>query len=443
MKIIYCSPGKRLSYILYLLLAYFLLVMWRPVHGQGKTPLHVGDRLPDLRLSGVMDYSSPTVSLADFRGKLLILDFWASWCGPCVKMIPVLDSLQHQFDGKVQILSITYEKEKEIRSFFSKYDRRNLKRIGVPGVTGDTVISRLFEFNAVPHYVWVDGSGVIRAFTGMQELTADNIIKMLEGTVPVMAQKSDEKRIPYSPYWPLMLDGNGGDGSNMLYHSLFTGYTPGIGFGHSILRDSTSHFRITVRNCERAWYFKIAHAVNGVPFSESNTILDVRDNGRLTSSLVGGPYEKWLQEGNGFCYELAVSLDQEKQAFKLMQRDVEMFFPEYTSAVELRDTTCLALKRTSTARALASSGGKTIVDLGPYEWKVSNASVAQIIRRLNYFQRLKTMVVDQTGFNGKMDMLLTAGWSDLKALNSELAKYGFVLEPVQAPIQVLVIRDRK
>ncbi|MNL89170.1 hypothetical protein D3C87_2193350 [compost metagenome] len=53
------------------------------------------------------------------------------------------------------------------------------------------------------------------------------------------------------------------------------------------------------------------------------------------------------------------------------------------------------------------------------------------------------MVVDQTGFTGKMDMLLTAGWSDLKALNSELAKYGFVLESVQAPIQVLVIGDRK
>jgi len=443
MKFVYCSPGKRLSYILYLLFAYYLLVMWSPARGQAARPLQVGDRLPDVRLNGIMDYTTPTVSLSDFRGKLLILDFWASWCGPCVKMLPVLDSLQRQFDGKVQILSVTYQSEKEIRSFFSKYDRRNPKRIGVPGVTGDTTLSRLFEYNAVPHYVWIDGSGVIRAITGMQELTGGNITKMLSGTVPVMAQKADEKRIPYSPYWPLMLDGNGGDGSNMLYHSLFTGYTPGIGFGHSILRDSTSHFRITVRNCERAWFFKIAHAVNGVPFSETNTILHVRDKGRLTSSLVGGPYEKWLQSGNGYCYELAVGLDQEKQAFKLMQRDLELFFPEYSSAIEKRDTACLALKRISTARALASSGGKTVLDLGPYEWKVSNASIGQIIRRLNYFQRLNTMIVDQTGFTGKMDMLLTAGWSDLKALNSELAKYGFVLEPVQAPIQVLVIRDRQ
>lgn len=443
MKFIYCSPGKRLSYILYLLFAYFLLVMWSPARGQVSRPLQVGDRLPNLRLSNVIDYSSPTVSLADFRGKILILDFWASWCGPCVKMLPILDSLQRQFDGKVQILSVTYQSEKEIHSFFSKYYRRNSKRIGIPGVTGDTTLSRLFEYNAVPHYVWIDASGVIRAITGMQELNAANVTKMLSGTVPVMAQKSDEKRIPYSPYWPLMLDGNGGDGSNMLYHSLFTGYTPGIGFGHSILRDSTSHFRITVRNNERAWFFKIAHAVNGIPFNETNTVFAVRDKGRLTSALVGGPYEKWLQDGNGFCYELAVGLDQETQAFKLMQRDLELFFPEYTSAVEHRDTTCLALKRISTARALASSGGKTILDLGPYEWKVSNASVAQIIRRLNYFQRLNTMIVDQTGFTGKMDMLLSAGWSDLKALNSELAKYGFVLEPVQAPIQVLVIRDRK
>ncbi|OJV15203.1 MAG: hypothetical protein BGO21_29810 [Dyadobacter sp. 50-39] len=441
MKLIYCSTGKKLSYILYLLLAYFLMIMWSPAHGQVPRSLQVGDRLPGVRLSGVMNHTSSTVSLSDFRGKVLILDFWASWCGPCIKMIPVLDSLQRQFDGKVQIFSVTKESEQQIRSFYLKYLRRNPQRITVPGVAADTVVSRLFDFNAVPHYVWVDPSGTVRAITGMEELTEANLSAMISGKVPSMTQKTDEQRIPYSAFYPLMLDGNGGDGSGMLYHSLLSRYTPGLGFGHSILRDSTSHFRITVKNCERAWFFKIAYSNAGILFNETNTIFQVRDKGRLTSSLVGGPYERWLQDGNGFCYELAVPLEKEKLAFELMQKDLRLFFPEYISAVETRDTTCLALRRISTSRALASTGGKTLLDLGPYEWKVSNATIKQIIRRLNYFQRLDKIVIDQTGYQGKFDMLLTAGYSDLKALNAELGKYGFALEPVQAPIQVLVIRD--
>lgn len=441
MKFLYCSPGKKLSYILYLIFAYFLLVMWRPANGQIPRTLKVGDRLPDVRVSNVMDYTSSTVSLSDFRGKVLILDFWASWCGPCVKMLPVLDSLQRQFDGKVQIFSITKESEQQVRSFFAKYHRRNPKRIALPGVAGDTVVSHLFSFNAVPHYVWVDPSGIVRAITGMEELTASNLSAMISGKVPDMAQKTDEERIPYSAFYPLMLGGNGGDGSGMLYHSLLSRYTPGLGFGHSILRDSTAHFRVTLKNCERAWFFKIAHSNAGILFNETNTIFQVRDKARLTSSLVGGPYERWLQDGNGFCYELAVPLDKEKLAFELMQKDLRLYFPEYSSAVETRDTACLALRRISTSRALASTGGKTLLDLGPYEWKVSNATIKQIIRRLNYFQRLDKIIIDQTGYQGKLDMLLTAGYSDLKALNSELAKYGFALEPVQAPIQVLVIRD--
>ena len=42
-------------------------------------------------------------SLSAFKGKLLILDFWATWCAPCIAMNPKMEALQEQFSGQIQL----------------------------------------------------------------------------------------------------------------------------------------------------------------------------------------------------------------------------------------------------------------------------------------------------------------------------------------------------
>src|SRR5215217_1873478 len=80
--------------------------------------LQIGTQMPDLTLNNLHNYKNAkgervaTAKISDFKGKKLILDFWATWCAPCVTMIPRMDSLQAQFADKLQILSVTYESEK-------------------------------------------------------------------------------------------------------------------------------------------------------------------------------------------------------------------------------------------------------------------------------------------------------------------------------------------
>jgi thiol-disulfide isomerase/thioredoxin len=52
---------------------------------------------PDFKL---MAASGKQASLSDFRGKVVLLDFWATWCGPCVEELPVLVALQKKYESK-------------------------------------------------------------------------------------------------------------------------------------------------------------------------------------------------------------------------------------------------------------------------------------------------------------------------------------------------------
>ena len=98
------------------------------ITGNAQTKLQIGDRLEK------------------FKGKLVILDFWATWCKPCIAMMPVMDSLQQQFADRVQIIPVTYQSGSEVKRFFESYQRSGHKIPALQGITGDTTLRKLFNY---------------------------------------------------------------------------------------------------------------------------------------------------------------------------------------------------------------------------------------------------------------------------------------------------------
>jgi peroxiredoxin len=71
-------------------------------------PFGVGKPAPDFALK---DIDGNTVRLSDHRGKAVIVDFWATWCGPCRAVMPTLEALSKDYDGKLEILAVSLDRD--------------------------------------------------------------------------------------------------------------------------------------------------------------------------------------------------------------------------------------------------------------------------------------------------------------------------------------------
>jgi len=404
-------------------------------------PLKIGDTVPDITINNVINYKSKSIQLSDFKGKLLILDFWATWCAPCIAMIPKMDSLGKALEGKVAFLLITYQKQAEVEAFMRKLEKQKSAVYGLTGVVQDKALHQLFPHKTLPHYVWINGQGAVIAITEAEEVNAENIRKALvQGTVRARVKIDSIRKLDLNK--PLFIDNNGGDGRNLLYHSLLSSYTAGIGVGLMIKRDSTG-MRILARNLSLSELYLLSYRDNGRRLSLNDAIMDVKDISYFINKSHGQKYLDWLRDNNGYCYELILPPGLVSQGFAIMQQDLARLFPAYKASVEKKKTACLVLVRNSDQNKFASSGGKPVLDFDRFGCRLVNVPLSQFINQLKsiYLQRTFPNIIDETGYKGKVDMEINASLSDLGALNLELSKYGLQLKKEERMVETLVIRD--
>lgn len=101
------------------------------------------------------------LTLDDLKGKVVLIDFWATWCPPCREALPHIRSIAKKFQGEpLVVLSVSLDSdEQKWKEFIAKNDMTWLQcRDG--GFNGD--IAKLFGVNAIPHTFTVDADGVLQ-----------------------------------------------------------------------------------------------------------------------------------------------------------------------------------------------------------------------------------------------------------------------------------------
>jgi cytochrome c biogenesis protein CcmG, thiol:disulfide interchange protein DsbE len=100
------------------------------------------------------------LNVADYKGQVVYLDFWASWCGPCRQSFPFMNELQREFGGKgLQIVAVSVDKTADdARRFLSRYPAQFATVLDTSGVC-----PAAYRLQGMPSSYVIDRSGTVRA----------------------------------------------------------------------------------------------------------------------------------------------------------------------------------------------------------------------------------------------------------------------------------------
>ena len=130
--------------------------------------VRVGEAIPEFQLATL---DGAEVSSESYLGEPVVLNFWATWCGPCVKEIPTLKAIHRDSPAKVVTIAIDEEGESIVRPFVEKHG------IDYPVLIGDTEVFRRYNGSAVPYTLILDSSLKIvkmhRGYVSMRTIERD------------------------------------------------------------------------------------------------------------------------------------------------------------------------------------------------------------------------------------------------------------------------------
>ena len=141
---------------------------------RGSVPEMIGRPAPDFTVKD----SETQVSLHDLRGKVVVLNFWATWCPPCVDEIPSLLAMQKQMKDQVTVLAVsTDQNATAYRNFVADY---KLTPTLLTVRDADQRSNALYGSFRFPETYVIDRNGVLRRkFIGPVDWTRPEIIEYL------------------------------------------------------------------------------------------------------------------------------------------------------------------------------------------------------------------------------------------------------------------------
>lgn len=152
----------------------FLVLVSSGALAQDRANLKVGDLAPALH-ADAFGQPGHVFDLNDARGKVVVLEFWATWCSPCIAAIPHLNDMVDKFAGRpVTFVSITDDDEDRLAGFLKT---RTMKGVVVRDRTGE--LFRRFGAIARPYTVVVAPDGRIAGITNPEAVTEQALTEML------------------------------------------------------------------------------------------------------------------------------------------------------------------------------------------------------------------------------------------------------------------------
>ncbi len=362
--------------------------------------IKIGDKAPHYIFKDVLNGDKKPFDIST-QGKPLLLEFWATWCSPCIPAMKELEIYQSKFGNRLEILTISTDKRSNLLRYIHNTNT-SLK------IAHDTLHVDVFNYHTVPHTILIDKNGIIKAITKPNQLNEKIIEDFIAGKEIAIIKKLDS---------PTNL------GLFKEYKNQFYQYT---------LRDE---------NKELDWKNEIKRNQNNEPISLDFVNVSIyrllTDIYELTTAARLDVNKDSISK-NKYCFKLEQSADysknilenakdilNENSGFKarLIEKTLDSLY-----TLQVIDSTMLPNISLST-KFSREGGGNYFKGL-----KISSNDLIMYLEDVTYLP-----VKDKTGINFVFDMELNWSLENPKTLNEELKKYGLKLKKSNVPEKIVLL----
>ena len=423
-------------------------------------PLEVGDIVPNLTFNKITNTKESKIVLEENRDKILILDFWASWCSPCIASMPHLVNLQEKFKDKIKVILVNYEDKSVVDAFFKNREKLIGKPISLPSLYNSAYLKAYFPHKFIPHTVIIDRNGKIIATTIPEEINADVIERVYNNQTVSIYRKYDGNVVDQSvPFYnelsnePILVrDGVYGK-DNLKFRSVLTKAIEG-----EISQIAPYFGRMLVSSSSILGLIKAAYSYSFNYFydnvSNNRIIIDVKNIEKIAfpKGVTQQIREDWAKV-NTYTYDLVfpeVYKDMEfhpgpdsirRYACEVMKKDIRDF-SGINTYIEEREIECLVIKATDTT--LINSK----MDFGRSEDFPGKAGAIYRSKRFRLlFENLRLSLqheqplIDDTGYSGPINVKIEADMTNWKEVSKALENFGLYISRENRKIKMLIIKD--
>lgn len=410
--------------------------------------LKIGETIPDelwkLPLKVVNDPTrKKEVTLEQYKGKLILLDFWGTYCSACIAGFPKMNKIQEDNSDKLKILAISFEQKERIDKFFNSAVGKEYSYIN--STYGDTELDKYFPHQTIPHIVWISPEGKYVVPTNDYEVTQENIDAVYRNQHSAMLTKVD-----LAQKMPLLLSDNFYLNNNLnlgFYSLFFQGYYPGYPTGSNFKRtkDRKKVFGRQMTNMKlNAIVCAVASQLfeqNKEQFTMKRIILN-SSNPYLNDTKLNFD-DKLLPNDQYYSYELIVPEEKADSLYTYMLADLNRYL-DVRLSLRKQMTNCLVLVRTSKQDKLKSKGNSSGRNFSEEQGHLTmkDEPLVNLISLLNEIPLSKLPIIDETGYTNNIDVNLSDVY-DLEELRKSLAQYDLDLQEAKRDLLMFVVTDKK
>ncbi len=415
----------------FLALTFTLLCLKIPA----QQALKIGETLPESFWTTplqVVNHPEKTITLDKDRGKLILLDFWNTWCSGCLLGFPKMEALQKEFGDRMKILAATSQDRATLEKFFATKNGQRFKNI--VSVTGEPRLKQYFPHEGVPFIVWLKDGKLLNTTDG------DQVTK--EAIAAVMTGKNDvlQTVIHHKGEGPLMIS----DNLQLERDFLLSGYTffgrgrlRAMGFGTNFHRNGNEVYGRQFYNLRLVEiYSAIADEIfrnQSQVFKPNRMISELQDDALFINKDKNHQYI--------YTYDFILPQNRALNLYPAMLQTLNFYAP-VTGTIEKRMQSCLVLSKAGKTERLLATGGPLEFNLRPAGGFIKNANMYDFVNFINGLPDMQLPILDETGIIGKVSLQL-GDISTLPSLKKELAKHGLQLTEATKEIDMLIMRDKE